>query len=304
MVDNPQRVIAIITDDPGWHGRQLMDELQRRSFQPSFVRLQDCHFDIGDTRPYLKLADLKHYPHGVFIRGIPGGNLETVVYYLDILHALQAVGVPVVNNVRAIEKSVDKGMTSFLLAQGGVPTPKTIFSSDLHYVREKLREGFSRGEKYVIKPLFGSQGKGLQRCDQISDFVDYAALHGVLYIQEFVDAGHAVGVDFRAFVVAGRVIASMRRTGVDWISNVAHGAQVEAVRLPAPVEALAVDAVRVLDMEYAGVDLIEDRNGKFWVTEVNSVPAWKGLQQTTEISIASRIVDDFLQRCDQASLRK
>ena len=117
LVDNPQREIAIITDDPGWHGRQLTEELRRRAYQPHYVRLQDCHFDIGQARPYLRLSKLKHYPHGVFVRGVPGGNLETVVYYLDILHALEAVGVPVVNNVRAIEKSVDKGMTSFLLSQ-------------------------------------------------------------------------------------------------------------------------------------------------------------------------------------------
>ncbi len=299
-----QRDIAIITDDPGWHGRQLTEELRQKGFQPHYVRLQDCHFDIGQTRPYLRLANLKHYPHGVFVRGVPGGNLETVVYYLDILHALEAVGVPVVNNVRAIEKSVDKGMTSFLLSQQEIPTPNTIFSSDLHYVRAKLREGLSAGKKYVLKPLFGSQGKGLQRIDSIDQWVNYEALHGVMYVQEFIDSGHDVGVDFRVFVVGGQVIASMRRTGVDWISNVARGAQVEAIQVDRDIELLAVNAVSALNMEYAGVDLIQDARGKFWVTEVNSVPAWKGLQQTTSTSIVSAIVDNFLAHCDALSVRK
>lgn len=299
-----QRDIAIITDDPGWHGRQLVEELLSRGFQPHYVRLQDCHFRIGETRPYLQLADLKHLPHGVFIRGIPGGTLETVVYYLDILHALEAMAVPVVNNVRAIEKSVDKGMTSFLLAQQGIPTPNTIFSSDLHYVRAKLREELERGKRFVLKPLFGSQGKGLQRINSSQEWVDYASMHGVMYAQEYVDCGQDVGVDFRVFVVGGRVIASMKRTGVDWISNVAHGAQVEAVTLDAAVEALAVDAVEILNMEYAGVDLIQDKHGQFWVTEVNSVPAWKGLQQTTSVAIASTIIEDFLMRCDKLSVHK
>ena len=306
VMQNPgdkQRDIAIITDDPGWHGRQLFEELQRRTYQPHYVRLQDCHFDIGQVRPYLRLSHLKHYPRGVFVRGVPGGNLETVVYYLDILHALEAVGVPVVNNVRAIEKSVDKGMTSFLLSQQEIPTPNTIFSSDLHYVRAKLREGLSAGKKYVLKPLFGSQGKGLQRIESIDQWVNYDALHGVMYAQEFIESGHDVGVDFRVFVVGGRVIASMQRTGVDWISNVAQGAQVEAIKLNREVENLAVNAVGALNMEYAGVDLIQDAYGNFWVTEVNSVPAWKGLQQTTSTSIVRAIVDDFLTHCDPISVR-
>ena len=113
-----------------------------------------------------------------------------------------------------------------------------------------------------------------------------------------------MGVDFRVFVVGGRVVASMQRTGIDWISNVAHGARVETVSLPQAIENLAVDAVNALGMEYAGVDLIRDRGGKFWVTEVNSVPAWKGLQQTTEISIVRSIVEDFLARCDRLNVRK
>lgn len=302
-MDNPQRDIAIITDDPGWHGCQLVEELRNRGYQPHYVRLQDCHFNIGDERPYLNLSHLKHLPHGVFVRGVPGGSLETVVYYLDILHALEAIGVPVMNNVRAIEKSVDKGMTSFLLAQQGIPTPNTIFSSDLHYVRAKLREALAKGKQFVLKPLFGSQGKGLQRIQDMNEWVDNSAMHGVMYAQEYVDSGRDVGVDFRVFVVAGRVVASMKRTGVDWISNVAQGAQVEPAKLDREIESLAIDAVRVLDMEYAGVDLIQDTRGKFWVTEVNSVPAWKGLQQTTSISIVTTIVDDFLARCDDVSVR-
>ena len=302
MVDNPQRDIAVITDDPGWHGRQLTDALHARGYHPHYVRLQDCHFHNGTARPFLTLAGLKHYPHGVFVRGVPGGNLEKVVYYLDVLHALEAVGVPVVNNVRAIEKSVDKGMTSFLLGQRGIPTPKTIFSSDLHYVRAKLREELANGKKFVLKPLFGSQGKGVQLIRSIGEWVDYSDLRGVLYAQEYINSGHEVGVDFRVFVVGGRVIASMKRIGVDWISNVAQGARVEAISLSAEIERLALDAVNALGMEYAGVDLIQDTQGKFWVTEVNSIPAWKGLQQTTTVSIVSAIIDDFLARCGKLNV--
>jgi glutathione synthase/RimK-type ligase-like ATP-grasp enzyme len=57
---------------------------------------------------------------------------------------------------------------------------------------------------------------------------------------------------------------------------------------------LAEDAVRALDMNYAGVDIIRDEHGRYSVLEINSIPAWKGLQGVTEIDIAERLVEDFL----------
>jgi RimK family alpha-L-glutamate ligase len=236
-------------------------------------------------------------PHGVFVRGVSGGTLEQVVYYLDILHAFESLGVTVFNNTRSVEKSVDKGMTSFLLRKHKIKTPNTIVSSDIHHIRNKIREGLSGGVKYVLKPIFGSQGKGLQLITSPADIVEYDEFHGVMYAQEFIETGFSVGVDYRAFVIGDRVIASMRREGIDWISNVAQGAKPKAVKLAADIERLAINAMQVLGMDYAGVDLIQDRHGEFWVTEVNSVPAWHGLQQTTSLPIAQLIAEEFLSKC-------
>ena len=64
---------------------------------------------------------------------------------------------------------------------------------------------------------------------------------------------------------------------------------------------LAEDAVKVLDMAYAGVDVIRDEHGRYSVLEVNSIPAWKGLQSVADVSIAELLVDDFLSRCAPTS---
>lgn len=291
------RAIAIITDEPGWHGKQLVDAFLKSGYQSHFVRLQDCHFSLDQPDSLLTIPGFSGLPHGVFVRGVAGGSLEQVVYYLDILHAFESLGVTVFNNTRSVERSVDKGMTSFLLRRHNIKTPNTIVSSDLHYVRNKIREGISRGSKYVLKPIFGSQGKGLQLITCAADLVDYAEFHGVMYAQEFVETGFSVGVDYRVFVIGDKAIASMRREGIDWISNVAQGARTESVKLAANIEELAIDAMQILGMDYAGVDLMQDKHGEFWVTEVNSVPAWHGLQQTTSLPIAQLIAEEFLSKC-------
>ncbi len=289
--------IAIVTDDPGWHGKQLLQVLNKRGYHPQFVRLQDCHFDLSADSLPITLPGFSELPKAVFVRGVPGGSLEQVVYYLDVLHGLEYLGVPVFNNTHALERSVDKGMTSFLLRSHDIPTPNSFFSSDLHYINNKIHELLDRGHELVLKPIFGSQGKGVQRISSKCDFIDHTFIHGVMYVQDYIDAGHQVGVDYRVFIVAGEIIASMKRTGESWITNVAQGGKVEAIKLEDTIESIALEAVRATGLDYSGVDLIQDKHGKFWVTEVNSVPAWKGLQQTTHTNLSEVIVDGFLSHC-------
>ena len=293
-----QSYIAIITDDPGWHGKQLKQTLANRGYVAHFVRLQDCHFDLSTDDAHLDISGFNGLPSAVFVRGVPGGSLEQVVYYLDVLHGLEHLGVPVFNNTRALERSVDKGMTSFLLKSKNIPTPSAFVSSDLHYIYNKVHQMLGRGKQVVIKPIFGSQGKGVQRIASKSDCIDYSLMHGVMYVQEFVDAGQEVGVDYRVFIVGDKIIASMKRTGECWITNVAQGGSVEAVQLDSSVEQMALDAVNATGLEYSGVDLIRDKQGQFWVTEVNSVPAWKGLQQTTSFNLSDAIIEEFLSHSD------
>jgi glutathione synthase/RimK-type ligase-like ATP-grasp enzyme len=81
----------------------------------------------------------------------------------------------------------------------------------------------------------------------------------------------------------------MMRRGASWITNVARGGTCEAVRCDGRLAELAVAATRAVAADYAGVDLIEDESGQLVVLEVNSMPAWKGLQGVAEIDIADAI---------------
>jgi glutathione synthase/RimK-type ligase-like ATP-grasp enzyme len=126
---------------------------------------------------------------------------------------------------------------------------------------------------------------------------------GLFYLQRYVDSGDD-SHDFRVFVIAGKAVAAMRRSGITWLNNVHQGARCEPVLLDEILLVrLAEDAVKALDMNYAGVDIIRDRNGRATVLEVNSIPAWKGLQSVTQTPIATRLVDDFLGQAEQPHIR-
>ena len=88
----------------------------------------------------------------------------------------------------------------------------------------------------------------------------------------------------------------MKRHGRNWINNVAQGARCEGVELDEALVRLAIDAARAVEMDYAGVDIIRDEENRLQVLEVNSIPAWKGLQAVCPIDIAQAMVDDLVDR--------
>ena len=289
--------IAVITDDPGWHGKRLREALTARHCDTAFLSLCECRLDLDDDGLPVRLPGFENrLPEAVFVRGVPGGTLEQVVFYLDILHTLRLLGIPVYNDGHAIERTVDKGMTSFLLRQAGVPTPPTWVVNDSATARARAEREIAAGHSLVTKPLFGSQGKGLRRLargDAIPEAAEYA---GVWYLQRFLPSAPGQWRDWRVLVAGGAAVAAMVRRGRSWINNVARGARCEPCEPDPAMSRLALDAARALGMDYAGVDIMRDARGALTVIEVNSIPAWKGLQGVTGFDIAQRLVDDFVQR--------
>ena len=295
--------IAIFTDAPSWHGRELKRAAKARGADAQYVSLATCYFDLDHSDGLVIPGFEKQLPDGVFVRAIPAGTFEQVTLRLSLLHALRELNVPVYNDARAIEKSVDKAMTSFLLHRAGIPTPMTWVTEDRAIARRLLIKETGVANELVLKPLFGAQGEGLQRLAAGMALPDLSAYQGVAYLQRFVDARKKGWHDWRVFVVGGRAVATMRRHGKSWINNVAQGARCEPSEQDTELAALAEHATHALGLDYSGVDLMRDHDGKAYVIEVNGIPAWKGLQSVTDINIAQCLVDDLIARRVDSELR-
>lgn len=302
--------VAILTDETGWHTNRLRRALARRGFEGRCADLADCRFDTSRPGPGLVIPGFaRGLPVAVIVRGIAGGSLEQVTKRLGILHALRELGVPVYNDARAIERSVDKSMTSFLLHRAGIASPpawaiEATPQADAQARRLVMAET-AAGRCLVLKPLFGSQGKGLQKVGSVDGqpvaLPDLAAYGGLAYLQRFVpqvESPAAPGFDWRVLVVGGRAVAAMRRISGHWVRNVAQGARCAAAPLTPALASLAEGAAAALAMDYAGVDLVPDASARLGaqVLEVNGVAAWRGLQSVTNFDIAQLMVDDLLIR--------
>ncbi len=299
-----QRKIAIITDDPGWHGRQLTKSLKEHGFESQYVSLTDCIIEINGDEKEIVFPGFDKLPLGVFVRGVPGGSLEQVIFRLDILHAVHDMGLTVFNTPRSIERTVDKPLTSLLLSRAGLPTPTTWICESLQHANFILDKESANGNQLVLKPLFGSQGIGVHLLNKQTGLIHDEKFAGIYYLQRFIERQNNEFTDIRVLVIDGVAKAAMLRRGQEWVTNRAQGAVCEPLILDNNIAGLAESACKVLDIDYAGVDLMQDKNGQFYIIEVNSIPAWYGLQGVVDFNIASCLIDSFVKHFSENSQLK
>jgi RimK family alpha-L-glutamate ligase len=284
--------VAILGSQSGWHESRLGVALRDRGVEPVVAPITGLSATVAAAGAGQRLA-AAGVPldecGAVIVRAIPGGSLEQVIFRVDALHRLARLGVKVINSPRCVERTVDKYFTSALLEEAGLPTPRTRVCERLD---DALAAFDALGGDVVVKPLFGSEGRGIVRVsDPDLAYRTCRALEvtrSVFYLQEFVPHGER---DIRAFVVGGRLVAAMTRRAIGWKTNVSQGARTEAVVLPSALERLSVQAAGVLEADYAGVDLLPTDDGRVFVIEVNGIPGWRGLQQTTDVDIAGAIAE-------------
>ena len=283
--------IGILSSQKGFHVLALEQAARAAGCEPVFYNIARLAGRIGGSPALQARGEQIEDCRAVLVRTIPAGSLEQIIFRMDALHRLEKLGVRVVNSASAIERTVDKYYTSFLLSDAGISTPKTLVTEDFDAALAFCRE---MGD-VVLKPIFGSEGKGMVRVSD--EETAYRVLRAwelnryVFYVQEYLPHFEE---DVRAFVVGNEVVAAMRRRGAGWKTNFSQGAKVERAELSADMEALAVDAARLIGLEYAGVDLMRTEDGGTYVVEINSIPGWRGLQQTTSQNIARRIIDHLL----------
>ena len=225
----------------------------------------------------------------VLVRTMPPGSLEQVVFRMNALAQLAGQGTVVVNPPRAVEVAVDKYLAHAKLAEAGLLTPPTAVCQTV----EDAMLAFARlGGDVVIKPLFGSEGRGITRVTDenlaLRAFKMLAQLGAVIYLQKFIE--HE-GFDIRLLVIGEQVHGMRRINPRDWRTNVSRGARTEPLTPDDGLIGLAKAATDAVGANVAGVDLLPARDGNLYALEVNAVPGWKALTTTLDVDIAAHLLD-------------
>ena len=195
--------IAILSGGNGWHVRDLGRAAAALGHEAEAVDFRLVHARLPNQTTSLDAYD------AVIVRTMPPGSLEQVVFRMDVLHRLEKKGRVILNPPLALETCVDKYLASARLDAAGLPVPPTIACQDA----EAALAAFDQlGGDVVLKPLFGSEGRGMIHLTDAE--TAWRACHAlerlqsILYLQKFIP--HP-GWDLRAFVVGGRILTAMRR---------------------------------------------------------------------------------------------
>jgi ribosomal protein S6--L-glutamate ligase len=227
---------------------------------------------------------------------IPRIGASITHYGLAVLRQFETQGVYPLNESVAIGRSRDKLRALQLLAREGIGLPVTAFAHGPRKAEEVIRE--VGGTPVVIKLLEGTQGMGVilaeTEASAKSIIEAFSAANVNIMVQEFIH--EAGGSDIRAFVIGGRVVAAMKRSGVkgDFRSNLHRGGKAEAIALSAAETETALKSADCLGLNVAGVDMLRSKRGPV-VMEVNSSPGLEGIEKATGEDIAG-IMIEFLER--------
>ena len=289
------RKAIIFGTEGAWHCERLAQGLKKRGFEPGFANIQNVCAQLGKEMAVTFAGESLSQFEVAFVREVPGGSLEQIIFRMDALHQLENSGLRVINSPYAIEKMVDKYYTLSLMQLAGLRVPETCVMEDGAAV---AMEAFVElGCDVGIKPLLGSRGVGIVRVTEVDTFgrVCRALKLGgyVYYLQKFIPHGNR---DLRVLVAGGECIAAMERVADGWKTNVSVGAKPIAYAIDEEVRTASLQSARAVGADYCGIDLMRSEAGELFVLEVNSMPGWEGLQEVTPFEIGEKIVDGCLGR--------
>ncbi len=228
----------------------------------------------------------------VIVRTMPPGSLEQVVYRMDALWRLKSAGVVVINPPKALECAVDKYLALVRLESAGLTVPATIVCENA----EAALVAFDHlGGDVVVKPIFGSEGRGIVRVSDrdlaLRTFRTLERIGAVLYVQRFIENE---GFDVRVLVLGKRILGGMRRrANGDFRANISCQAIAEEYRPTDDECQMALGAAEATGARFAGVDLLYDRDGTCYVIEVNAVPGWRAFQRVTGLDVAGAVISSL-----------
>ena len=282
--------IAILSRAPRSYSTQrLVEAGKQRGHEILVLDHLQCVLVIEKGRPHIfyKGEEIKDI-NAV----IPRIGASVTFYGAAVVRQFEMMKIFTAVESQSLVRSRDKLRCLQLLAKAGINIPKSAFASTPKHVDNVIDQ--VGGTPVVIKLLEGTQGIGVILAETrnsaksvIEAFLDVEVN---ILVQEFIK--ESGGEDIRAFVVDGQVVGAMKRKGAegDFRSNLHRGGTASLVKLSAEDKALAIKAAKRLGLGVAGVDMLASKKGML-VNEVNSSPGLEGIEKSTGVDIAGKIIE-------------
>ena len=279
--------------------RRLVEAAQKKNWEVRVIDYLQCSIEIMKGELLVNyLGERLPKPDAI----IPRIGASRTFYGTAMVRHFEMMDVFSTSGNLAIARSRDKLRSLQVLSKHNVDMPKTVFASNKSSAKDVIE--LSGGTPLVLKILEGTQGVGVVLVDTekaAKSVLD--AFYGMdvnLLVQEYIE--EAGGADIRAFVVGGEVVGAMKRQGTegDFRSNLHQGGSATAYKLNRKEKTMALAAAKAMGLGVCGVDMIPSARGPL-VMEVNSSPGLEGIEKSTKIDIAGKIMDYIAQHVTSKS---
>lgn len=282
--------IGILSQYPELYSTQrLLEACRNRGHEPTVINALNCYMNVNSIKPSVHLdgEDIGHLD-----AIIPRIHAKITFYGCALVRQFEMMGVYAANGSIAISRSRDKLRALQLLSRQGVGMPISGIASKPADIPDLI--SMVGGAPLVIKLLEGTQGIGvvLAETKKAAESVIEAffGLKANILVQEYIKESN--GSDIRCFVIGDKVVASMRRQGPegDFRSNLHLGGHAEPIKITPDERKTAIAAAKAMGLVVAGVDILRSARGPL-VLEVNSSPGLEGIEKTTGVDVAGKIID-------------
>lgn len=285
--------IAILSKGPGnYSTKRLNEEAVARGHEVRIIDYSKCYATIEKNNPIVSYEGENLDDFDVIIPRIASSYTR---YGSAIVRQFEMRSVYTTTSSIALTRSRDKLRSMQVLARAGVGIPKTVFARGVTTDIDDLIESIG-GSPVIIKLARGTHGNGVVLAEtkkaaksvlQAFYIMDDDGTN--ILLQEFIK--ESAGTDIRAFMVGGKVIASMKRQSLDddFRSNLHQGGEGTSIKLTDEERKTAQKAAKALGLSICGVDMMRSESGPL-VLEVNSSPGF-GIETVTGRNVASKIIE-------------
>jgi ribosomal protein S6--L-glutamate ligase len=281
--------IAILSKGPGnYSTKRLVEEARKRGHSVSVINYAKCYVTLESGRPVVNYKGEELTNFDVIIPRIASSLTK---YGASIVRQFEMQNVFTTTSSISIVRSRDKLRSLQILSKAAVGIPKTVFARETADFEDVLDQ--VGGPPVVIKIARGTHGNGVVLAETRKAglaVMQAFNVEGVSFlVQEYIS--ESAGEDIRAFIVNGKVIASMLRQSLDgdFRSNLHQGGNGIPVKLSEDERRMALRAAKAMGLAICGVDMMRSHQGPL-ILEVNCSPGF-GIEKVTGRDVASSIID-------------
>lgn len=282
--------IVVLSRNPALYSTQsLVRAAQKRGHYVRVIDHLQCDLVIeeGQCRVYYQNVELTDV-NAI----IPRIGSSATSYGASVIRQFESSGIYTTLSSDALLRSRDKVSSLQLLAKNGIQVPKTVIPSNNYTMPEMINQ--IEGYPKIIKLAKGTHGLGVilskDRQNAESILESFQKVKQSVLVQEFIK--EAGGADVRVLIVNDKIVGVMKRQAQEgeFRSNLHRGGTSKVIPLTDIEKQVALKAARVMGLQVSGVDMLQSKRGPM-ILEVNASPGLEGIETTTGVDIAGKVID-------------